>query len=383
MSNLSFYKPNELIAVIDQIQVNRLAKHLCNYFLRHAQEQIKFHAHSSSWFELNIHETNTLAEIRHKDMSDIEKSLDALMSPVTLRDSDDPKKFIKIVLISTMAVDPSNGIYRFELSNTMLDLLKSTDYFTKLQLNEFNDFESKHSFVIYEWLKRYENAHNIPIMPIETLRAITHTSDKKTYDNFSHIQMRILNVATEEINKKTPYSVTYEAIKKRAKTRNKVTELRWTFKRKEDQSNVSNTSQNQNPITQELERVKKDYSDLAKLYVENDYCENEAQFYEATYKVDYTCLYWFYKDRLNYKSDKKKLNKLNWLLDDWKNGRLKKGYRDKEQLDKYYELLDKLPEAMKKQSITYQSRHGFYEHILLIKRYLNDTTRPKDPEKWL
>ena len=94
---IEFFKPNELIAVIEQIQVNRTAKHLCNYFLKLAQSEIKFKDHKGFWFEFNVNEVNELAQIRQKDISLIDKSLEALMRPVTIRDKDDPKRYIKIV----------------------------------------------------------------------------------------------------------------------------------------------------------------------------------------------------------------------------------------------------------------------------------------------
>ena len=170
MNDVIFFKPNEIVAVIDQIQVNRLAKHLCNYFLKLAQSEIKFKDKQSSWFEFNINEVNELAQIRTKDYKLIEQSIEALMHPITVRDKDDPKKYLKLVLITAVGIDSTKGVYKYQLNDIMIDLLRNTDYFTKLNLQEMNPLESKHSLVIFEWLKRYENSPQIPCMSIEELR---------------------------------------------------------------------------------------------------------------------------------------------------------------------------------------------------------------------
>ena len=97
--DITLFKPNELIAAIDQIQVNRIAKHLCNYFLQYAQYKLKTDKNQGHQFELPISELNAEAQIGLKDYKLIEKSLNALMQPVTIRDKDDPRSYIKLVPI--------------------------------------------------------------------------------------------------------------------------------------------------------------------------------------------------------------------------------------------------------------------------------------------
>ena len=134
-------KPNELIAVIDEIPVSRTAKHLCNYFLQYAQHELKFNNHTSNRFELHIADLNAEAQIGLKDYKLIEKSLNALMQPVTIRAKDDPRSFIKLVPIYLVIVDAKKGVYRFSLAPEVIEILRNTDYFTKLNLHEFNFLE--------------------------------------------------------------------------------------------------------------------------------------------------------------------------------------------------------------------------------------------------
>ena len=255
--DITLFKPNELIAAIDQIQVNRIAKHLCNYFLQYAQYKLKTDKNQGHQFELPISELNAEAQIGLKDYKLIEKSLNALMQPVTIRDKDDPRSYIKLVPIYLVFVDANKGVYRFSLAPEVLDIIKNTDYFTKLNLHEFNFLESKHSLVLYEWLKRYETAPQIPELSIDELRNITHTADKKTYDNFSDLQKRVLDVAIKEISEKTPYTVTYEAIKTRIKYRPKVTAIQFYFTKKEIKKEAEKKPENAAaPISSTYEKLR-------------------------------------------------------------------------------------------------------------------------------
>lgn len=377
MNNIiEFFKPNEVIAVIDQIKVNRTAKHLCNYFLKYAQEEIKFQNHVGSWFELNIHEINELADIKHKDMSDIERSLEALMRPVTIRDKDDPKKYIKIVLISTMAVDTDKGNYRFELSNTMIELLHKTDYFTKLNLKELNPLESKHSFVIYEWLKRYEQSPKIPVLPLSELRSMTNTVDKKAYDNFTNFQKYVIQVAVSEINEFTNYIVSYETIKEKAKFRPKVTAIQFEFKHKDTNTTQENTKVVQDDWESDIirclqMRVPSDdmYETLCEKYITENFCSTKEEFYKATYDYQLKILERFYNEKKSYKHHQNKLQ--NWLYKD-KN---KKGLERQQYHYQYcHRLIDNIPECYQHYIYDAQKSMGMGSLIQKLRTLLNETS---------
>ncbi len=263
---VTFFKPNEIVAVIDTIKVTRTAKHLCNYFLKYAQEQIKFHNHTSAWFELDISTINELAALKTHNISEIEKSLNALMQPVTIRDKDNRNLFAKFVLFSTMVVDLEKWIYRFELSGTMIDLLRiDSNYFTKLNLLEFNPLSSKYSIILYELLLRYKGLTSIE-MPIELLRDVTHVADKKAYDNFTNFKNNVIDVAVNEISEKTPYNVKYDAIKtKKDKTKSKVTAVKFFIIKKKDTEEQKEENPYWNlaniPVYEKLKKICPSYMD--------------------------------------------------------------------------------------------------------------------------
>lgn len=227
-NGLQLYKPNELVSVISSMELNRTARHLFNYFLQYAQRKIKFENYQDDTFRVNINELNELAEIDQKNYKLIDKALDNLMKAVTL--TNDNKHIIKLVPVTFVNVDISTGEYVFRLERLVIALLKQTDYFTKLNLLEFNPLKSKHSIILFEHLKRYEKLKNIPEMSVDLLRQITDT--QKKYPNFKHLQQYVLDVAVNEINEFTNYNVSYQVIKTRAKTRPKVSAIQFKFEKK-------------------------------------------------------------------------------------------------------------------------------------------------------
>ena len=370
--DITFFKPNELIAVIDQVHVNRLAKHMCNYFLKYAQEQIKTNIKLkkpiSNLFELSIPETNALAEITAHDIPRLESTLDKLMQPVTIRYKDDPKKIHKLVPIYEIVVDAERGIYRFRLAETMMELLKTSDYFTKLQLAEFNNLISKHSIVLYEWLKRYETSPQIPQLTIEDLRNMTHTADKKTYDNFSDLQKRILDVAVREISEKTPYTVTYEPIKTRTMRRPKVTAVKFIMTKKKSAEQLAGSS---GIVTKDIADVSRRYQELCEMYIQFDFCSTREDFYKATYESDFKQLEWFF----NKKKDMRHKDKLKWLLNDINDPKSNRKPRRANQKAYYKSLYDK-EDSQTQGMLDYgRSQQGFLEQVLKLQKRHNDNKK--------
>lgn len=231
-NGLQLYKPNELVSVISSMELNRTARHLFNYFLQYAQRKIKFENYQDDTFRVNINELNELADITQKNHKLLDKALDNLMKAVTL--TNDNKHIIKLVPVTFVNVDISTGEYVFTLQRLVIQLLKQTDYFTKLNLLEFNPLKSKHSIILFEHLKRYEKLKQIPVLAVEELREITDTTKK--YKNFNDLQQYVLNVAVNEINEFTNYNVSYELIKARAKTRPKVSAVQFYFSKKAEAS---------------------------------------------------------------------------------------------------------------------------------------------------
>lgn len=230
--NIQLLKPNEMISVFAELDLNRTARHLFNYFLQHAQRKIKFENYQGDTFHINIKELNELANINPNTYEIVEKSLRCLMRPVEIRN--DPHCYEAFVPVTCVKVNKKTGEYDFTLQRLVIDLLRQTDYFTKLDLQEFNPFKSKFSLVILEFLKQYEKLDKIPEVSVTELRKITDT--QKKYPNFKHLQQYVLDVAVREINESTNYSVSYELIKVRTQRRPKVSAVQFCFSKKAEAS---------------------------------------------------------------------------------------------------------------------------------------------------
>lgn len=273
MKEMTLYKPNELISIISELELNRTARHLLNYFLRHAQKKIKFDNYEEREFEINIHELNELAKINQKNYKIISKALDSLVQPVTLMDN--PKRIIKLVPVTYVDLDIDKGVYKFKLEDIVIDLLKNTDYFTKLDLKEFNPLKSKHSIVIFEYLKRYENFGQIPLITMEELRSITDTKDK--YPNFTDFERYVLSPAKKEINEHTAFTFDYLTIKKRISRRPKVHALQFHFAKKSASSGIDQD------VTDVTEKQGQNVAKNEDLHAKNNSLQRNAHAFDQLY----------------------------------------------------------------------------------------------------
>lgn len=382
-TDVELYKPNELIGAIDQIEVSRTAKHLLNFFLQYAQQEIKFNNHQGFEFEVDVMQINGLADIHTHDYERLKKSLIKLIQPVILRD--DPKHFMALAPVTSIDIDVPNGLYKFELQPKVVKLLEQTDYFTKLHLSEFNPLQSKHSIVIYEWLKRYENAPKIPKISMEELRKITNTSD--VYPNFTDFQKRVLEVAVKEINKHTDYTVSYTAIKGKARTRLKVSEIQFEFKQKELSKEDTDV---QKDATSEIERINvadaisKAERVLSKHYrvddsyrlqyeqLKREFCAaSEEDYYKATQIIDYGGFNWWIES--------KKGVSIKCFVADIKHD-VRKG-RYSERIEYYQNLLSHLRPEQQLLFREAESRLGFLSLLVRVLELLGDSAVPGN--EWL
>lgn len=316
MDDIQLFKPNEMVSIFAELELNRTARHLFNYFLQHAQRKIKFENFQGDTFHINIKELNELANINPNTYDIVEKSLRCLMRPVEIRN--DPHCYEAFVPVTRVKVNKKTGEYDFTLQRLVIDLLRQTDYFTKLELKEFNLFNSKFSLIILEFLKQYEKLKKIPEVSVDELRKITDTTKK--YPNFKHLQQYVLDVAVKEINESTNYSVSYELIKVRTQRRPKVGAVQFFFEKKVLENSptvevqaaacldpVQNAQDQEMTIDEafglfaELKRV---FSDLTK-----------EQYNLATYKYTYKTLDKFADSIAKYSKTYTTENFWQWLAD--------------------------------------------------------------------
>ena len=382
-------KPNQLIGFEERNDISRMARHIWNFLLLYAQKDIKFNEHEGTMFEIKVSEVNDLADICEKDLQRLKKSIKCLMSPITI--VDDPTHLAMISPVPFVDLDIERKVYVYKLEDSVIEMLKNTDYFTKLNLTDFNAFKSKYTYVIFEWLKRYETAHEIPKISVEDMRKITGTNAMKSYDNFANFNDKVLNVAISEINEKTKYLVSVDFITEVVKTRPKVTNLKFHFSKRNSEKDLiivenEETENNSNPdVIQKMYHAR--YLPVCEKYLKNNFCSSTSEFFRATYLVDLSGLDHFLTSKDKYKNNKikNKTNKpLKWLLDDIKkdiNNGGKHG-RWQNQIDYYRELLAELPPTESARYARLQDKEGFLEQVYKLEKRLGKKSKIKLPN-WL
>lgn len=323
MTEVQLFKPNEMVSFFAQLELNRTARHLFNYFLQYAQRKIKFENYQDDTFHINIKELNELAQIYPKTYDIVEKSLRCLMRPVEIRN--DPHCYEAFVPVTRVKVNKKTGEYDFTLQRLVIDLLRQTDYFTKLNLKEFNPFNSKFSLIILEFLKQYEKLKNIPEVSIDELRKITDT--QKKYPNFSDFDKRVLKVAVNEINESTNYNVSYDLITKYTSRRPKVSAVQFYFSKKTEASPTPKqevqeaaclepeeplwVQEAQGPQEMTMEEAFGLYAEFKRVF--SDLTKEQYNF--ATYKYTYRTLEKFAENIAKYTKNYTTENFWQWLAD--------------------------------------------------------------------
>jgi plasmid replication initiation protein len=322
MTEVQLFKPNEMVSFFAQLELNRTARHLFNYFLQHAQRKIKFENYQDDTFHINIKELNELAQIYPKTYEIVEKSLRCLMRPVVIRN--DPHCYEAFVPVTRVKVNKKTGEYDFTLQRLVIDLLRQTDYFTKLNLKEFNPFNSKFSLIILEFLKQYEKLKNIPEVSIDELRKITDTQNK--YSIFTAFKNKVLDVAVSEINEFTNYNVSYELVTKYTSRRPKVSAVQFYFSKKVLEATNSPTVEEaacsesdplwvQEPV-QEVQELTVDeafglFAELKRVFTDL----SREQYNLATYKYTYKTLNKFAENIAKYTKTYTSNEFEQWLAD--------------------------------------------------------------------
>ena len=318
MTEVQLFKPNEMVSFFAQLELNRTARHLFNYFLQHAQKKIKFENFQGDTFHINIKELNELANINPNTYDIVEKSLNHLMRPVVIRN--DPHCYEAFVPVTYVKVNKKTGEYDFTLQRLVIDLLRQTDYFTKLELQEFNLFKSKFSLIILEFLKQYEKLKKIPEVSIDELRKITDT--QKKFSMITMFKNKVIDVAVKEINESTNYNVSYELITKYTSRRPKVSAVQFYFSKKVLEATNSPTVEEaacseSDPLwVQEVQELTVDeafglFADFKRVFTDL----TKEQYNLATYKYTYRTLNKFAENIAKYSKTYTSNEFEQWLAD--------------------------------------------------------------------
>lgn len=127
-------------------------------------------------------------------------------------DGDTKETLVRWIVSPT--IYKNSGVVEVQLDEKLKPyLLQLKDYFTSYSFENVAYMKSKYSLRVYELLKSYENLHIIRIQ-LDTLR--TNLSIEPTY-TWTDINRRVLQTATNEINKVSDLYVSYTPIKEKGK----------------------------------------------------------------------------------------------------------------------------------------------------------------------
>jgi len=209
------------------------------------------------------------------------------------------KEFVMFSFVSK--VKYKTGMLEVEFNSELLDyLLEVKEYYLKYRLNDLMRLNSKYAIRIYKILKnKYEKTKRFQkdvylTLSLDELRNMLVLG--KSYQKYSHLKEKVLEISKREINSKTDIEFDYEEIK----TGRKVTHLRFKIKAKKNYENdknpayiknkdkneriINNTDEsitdisqkNQDPlIISELNRLKNEYGYFYRI-IENN---KKADFY--------------------------------------------------------------------------------------------------------
>ncbi|ECL0171677.1 replication initiation protein, partial [Listeria monocytogenes] len=132
-----------------------------------------------------------------------------LKPPKKLRDCDIPTT-MKSRWVQKIGYTESEGLLHFQLtSDVVLLVANSKEYFTSYYLSQTTEFTSTYATRLFELLMKWKNVGHIPLIPIEQLRGQLGVEPKQ-YKIISNFKLRVLDVAVEQVNQHSDYTIKYK-----------------------------------------------------------------------------------------------------------------------------------------------------------------------------
>ena len=132
-----------------------------------------------------------------------------LNRPKKLRNCDIPT-VMKSRWVQKIGYTESEGLLHLQLtSDVVLLVANSKEHFTSYYLSQTTDFTSTYATRLFELLMKWKNVGHIPFIQIEQLRAQLGVEPKQ-YKIISNFKLRVLDVAVEQVNQHSDYTIKYE-----------------------------------------------------------------------------------------------------------------------------------------------------------------------------
>lgn len=120
---------------------------------------------------------------------------------------------VTISWLSRVILNKSNGIVQIEIDSLMAPYLFNLNKrFTQYFLRNILKMKSAYSVRLYEILKSYSNIKEKEFF-LDELKKILNVESIKSYDRFPDFRRKVLEKASDEINKYTDIIIKFDAIK--------------------------------------------------------------------------------------------------------------------------------------------------------------------------
>ena len=148
------------------------------------------------------------------DNQRLKQSLRTLMTTLIEVDDGDNWKATQLLGTAELTTSNNSGVVRFTFPPMVVDLLKDSTIFAKLDLEVMRSFRSKYAFSLYEAIARRVNMRRFTEnLTMEDLRNILGVEDGKL-DVYKNLNKYAIQPALVEVNAQSPYTVSIVAVKK-------------------------------------------------------------------------------------------------------------------------------------------------------------------------
>lgn len=116
------------------------------------------------------------------------------------------------VLLPAVKINRNSGLVKYEFTSFIRKQIVSPSMYAPLNVLLISSFKSKHTIILYEFLRDYLYSPVIPKLSINGFKDIMGIEDGK-YNKFKDFRKYVLDRAVDEINDKSELTCSYELIK--------------------------------------------------------------------------------------------------------------------------------------------------------------------------
>ena len=200
-------KPKELLEIRGTGPLTLQDRRVFNTLVRHAWGPDL--AKPGQWFEIPTGELRDDTD-RNKRLQDtIERLMQTIVVVVENGEDGEPLWEHRTPLLSSnsLVVGPNRGVFRYRFTEELVNQLKDSTIFAKLDLEVMRSFRSKYAFSLYEAIARRIRMRTfVEELSVDDLRDLLGVEVGKL-TNYRNLNLRAIQPAVEEVNALSPFEV--------------------------------------------------------------------------------------------------------------------------------------------------------------------------------